>query len=266
MTVFVTANSTNHLTITPRHALVCGILLASAASTAHAMLPTPTNAQNEPVSGQLVSAAAAQANAQTAAPVVSTATPAQAVAAAQANRPPINTQIVRTPNTTAPAAASQMPANTQTVSGTVGGNALSANVGSVGSSTFIANSQDVATAIYAYLVQADGSLAPLNATSAIKSGDVIEYHGYFTNRSPDRIRTMTAMMSIADGMELVGNLSPSFAFASIDGSRFARMPIKASVNGVVQELPLSYYKGLRWDIEDVGLNGTAVVKYRAKMK
>lgn len=107
-------------------------------------------------------------------------------------------------------------------------------------------------------------LVPVNLSTAVKSGDVLEYQGLFTNQG-ERVRSMDVTLSIADGLELIGGLSPEFAHASADGSRFVRMPIRARINGEVQVLPLSYYKALRWTLEDVGIGGTAVVKYRAKV-
>lgn len=110
------------------------------------------------------------------------------------------------------------------------------------------------------------SLVPVNVGTPVKSGDILEYQGLFTNQGADRVRSMEVTLSIADGLELVGGVSPQFAQASIDGSRFVRMPIRANIGGVIQELPLSQYKALRWTVEDLGLNGTAVVKYRARVK
>jgi hypothetical protein len=44
------------------------------------------------------------------------------------------------------------------------------------------------------------------------------------------------------------------------------MPLRGNVNGQNQEIPLGYYKAVRWDIEGVGLNDTVMVQYRAKVK
>ncbi|OPH37859.1 hypothetical protein B5J93_07635 [Moraxella equi] len=110
------------------------------------------------------------------------------------------------------------------------------------------------------------TLTPINAGTPIKSGDILEYQGLFTNNSSERVRSMDVTLSIADSLELVGGIHPRFPHATIDGSRFVRSPIRANVGGQVQELPLSDYKALRWTLEDIGLGGTSVVKYRAKVK
>ncbi|MDO4699481.1 MAG: hypothetical protein Q4A69_02185 [Moraxella sp.] len=128
----------------------------------------------------------------------------------------------------------------------------------------------LAPVVNVFVVKTDASgaetLVPVNAGVAVKSGDVLEYQGLFTNQSHDRVRKAEVTLSIGQGLELVGGVSPQFAHATIDGSRFVRMPIRANVNGQIQELPLSRYKALRWTIEEVGIGATAVVKYRAKLK
>lgn len=124
--------------------------------------------------------------------------------------------------------------------------------------------------VNAFVVKTDATgqetLLPVNVGTPVKAGDVLEYQALLTNHSPDRVRQAEVTLSIASGLELVGGISPEFAHASIDGSRFVRMPIRANVNGQIQVLPLSRYKALRWTVEELGIGATAVVKYRAKIK
>lgn len=128
----------------------------------------------------------------------------------------------------------------------------------------------IATVVNAFVVTTNPVgqevLTPVNATTIVKSGDVLEYQGLFTNQGKDRVRKAEVTLEIADGLELIGGVSPQFAHASNDGHRFVRMPIRVKVAGQTQELPLSRYKALRWTVEDLGIGGTAVVKYRAKVK
>lgn len=124
--------------------------------------------------------------------------------------------------------------------------------------------------INAFLVVRDASgnetLRPLTITDGVSRGDVVEYQGLYTNYDTNRVRKMTVTLGIPEGTELVGSVEPTIVRASIDGSRFVNMPIRTSVNGQAQELPLSYYKALRWTVEDVGIGATAVVKYRVRIK
>ncbi|WP_169393214.1 MULTISPECIES: hypothetical protein [Psychrobacter] len=132
------------------------------------------------------------------------------------------------------------------------------------------NAQAVATKITASLLSVDANgretLVPVTASTRLQAGNIIEYQGYFTNTNPDRVRKMTVTMSIPEQVELLGNVSPDFAFASTDSANFARMPLRGQVNGQTQEIPLQYYQALRWDLEGVGLNDTVMVKYRARVK
>ncbi len=140
------------------------------------------------------------------------------------------------------------------------------NSGAVGST-----SQAISTKTVAIAVKSNGQgqleLTPADASTQLKSGDMIEYRTYLTNNSSDRVRAMTVTSKIPDGFELVGNVYPDTqTYASIDDRQFNRFPLRGQVGGQMQEIPLQYYKQLRWTLEGVGLNETAVVGYRLKKR
>ena len=132
------------------------------------------------------------------------------------------------------------------------------------------SAQAVNSKITASLISVDANgqevLAPVNANTRLQSGNVLEYQGYFTNTNADRVRKMTVTMSIPEQVELLRTVSPEFPYGSADGNTFARMPLRGKVDNQLQEIPLKYYKAVRWDLEGVGLNDTVVVKYRARVK
>jgi len=132
------------------------------------------------------------------------------------------------------------------------------------------SAQAVNSKITASLISVDANgqevLAPVNASTRLQSGNVLEYQGYFTNTNADRVRKMTVTMSIPEQVELLRTVSPEFPYGSADGTTFARMPLRGKVDNQLQEIPLKYYKAVRWDLEGVGLNDTVVVKYRARVK
>lgn len=111
-------------------------------------------------------------------------------------------------------------------------------------------------------------LSPVNAQTRLASGNIVEYRGYLTNNSPDRIRNMKVTMNIPANMELVStsDVEPTRAFGSMDGANFQYMPLKTNMNGVRQNLPMAYYKAIQWDVPGLGLNEVAMVKYRLKVK
>lgn len=132
------------------------------------------------------------------------------------------------------------------------------------------NAQAVNSKITASLVSVDANgqevLVPVNANTRLQSGNVVEYQGYFTNTNADRVRKMTVTMSIPEQVELLRTVSPDFPYGSADGNTFARMPLRGRVDNQLQEIPLKFYKAVRWDLEGVGLNDTVAVKYRARVK
>ncbi|MGI9339488.1 MAG: hypothetical protein ACR2PP_02510 [Psychrobacter sp.] len=144
--------------------------------------------------------------------------------------------------------------------------ALNAN----NSSNANSNAQAVNTKITASLVGVDANgnetLVPVTAETRLQSGNILEYQGYFTNTNADRVRKMTVTMSIPEQVELLRTVSPDFPYGSADGTSFARMPLRSRVDNQLQEVPLKYYKAIRWDLEGIGLNETVAVKYRARVK
>lgn len=149
-------------------------------------------------------------------------------------------------------------------------NSPSALQSSAFSNSSSSNAQAVNTKITASLISVDANgneaLVPVTADTRLQSGNILEYQGFFTNTNADRVRKMTVTMSIPEQVELLGGVMPEFPYGSVDGNSFARMPLRGNVNGQSQEIPLGYYKAVRWDIEGVGLNDTVVVQYRAKVK
>lgn len=122
------------------------------------------------------------------------------------------------------------------------------------------------TKITASLVGADGTLIPVTPQTKLATGNIVEYHGYITNTSPERVRTMKVTMPIPANMELVGKPSPEPVYGSNNGVQFNYMPTKISIGGVIQDAPMSYYKSVRWDIAGLGLNEVAEVKYQVRVK
>jgi len=132
------------------------------------------------------------------------------------------------------------------------------------------SAQAVNSRITASLVSVDANgqevLVPVDTNTRLQSGNVLEYQGYFTNTNADRVRKMTVTMSIPEQVELLKTVAPEFPYGSVDGSNFARMPLRTKVDNQLQDVALKYYKAVRWDLEGVGLNDTVAVKYRARVK
>ena len=160
-------------------------------------------------------------------------------------------------------ASAMLPTPEQAVDGSV---AVQASANQGGNSS----AQAVKSKITASLVSTDANgqevLVPVDESTRLQSGNVLEYQGYFTNTNADRVRKMTVTMSIPEQVELMKTVSPEFPYGSVDGNNFSRMPLRTRVNNQLQDVELKHYKAVRWDLEGVGLNDTVAVKYRARVK
>lgn len=160
-------------------------------------------------------------------------------------------------------ASAMLPTPEQAVDG-------SATVQATANQAGNSSAQAVNSKITASLVSTDANgeevLVPVNESTRLQSGNVLEYQGYFTNTNADRVRKMTVTMSIPEQVELMKTVSPEFPYGSVDGNSFSRMPLRTRVNNQLQDVDLKYYKAVRWDLEGVGLNDTVAVKYRARVK
>ncbi len=105
-----------------------------------------------------------------------------------------------------------------------------------------------------------------NGASTFQAGDILEYRSYITNNMPNRIRSMQVTMSIPSDVELIGHTVPEFAMGSLDQSRFYPVPLQTQRDGMIQNIALSKYQALRWQVEDLDLGETATLSYRARVK
>lgn len=124
-------------------------------------------------------------------------------------------------------------------------------------------SQGVSVSMAAFLVDSMGNLSPITQGNTVRAGDVVEYQVYYTNTTGEHIRSVQVDLDLA-GLVFLGQASPMGGFASTDGVHFGRMPLRANIGGAIQEVPSAQYRNLRWVLEDIAIDGTAVVKFRAK--
>ncbi|MBS9779542.1 MAG: hypothetical protein KGV51_02845 [Moraxellaceae bacterium] len=121
----------------------------------------------------------------------------------------------------------------------------------------------------AYLVkmlEGQESLLPITADIQLQTGDVLAYKTTVHNNSSDRIESMQVTLSIPQEVVLIGNTSPEYVLASLNERDFYPAPLQTQRNGVMENIALSNYKGLRWTVKNLGLAESTTVSYRAKMK
>lgn len=124
--------------------------------------------------------------------------------------------------------------------------------------------QDVQSTLHAFLFEGD-TLSPITPDTPLKAGDIIEYHAYISNHTKERIRSVNVSFDIPAGVELIEGFSPMVSSASLDGNRFFPAPLRVNIDGQTQPIPLSQYKALQWRVQDIGIDGVAIVKFRVKL-
>jgi uncharacterized repeat protein (TIGR01451 family) len=121
--------------------------------------------------------------------------------------------------------------------------------------------------VHRIVVEADGREAAAPA-SAAKPGDVLEYAATLHNGGAGTARGLSATLPLPTGTEFVfGSARPASALASVDGQRFAAMPLTRTVrlaDGTSHEelVPVREYRFLRWAPADLPASGELSVRAR----
>ncbi len=112
----------------------------------------------------------------------------------------------------------------------------------------------------------------LTAADSGKPGDYVEYSGTYRNAGPRAADKLVATLPVPAGTTFVaGSADPApRAQASIDGVRFAPMPLMRAVrqaDGTTRQepVPLSDYRFVRWELGTLAPGADAVVKLRVQI-
>lgn len=118
---------------------------------------------------------------------------------------------------------------------------------------------------------ANGAEQRLPADS-VRPGDILEYRAVYRNRGSVSARNVQATLPIPHGgLEYLPSAThPRTVRASLDGKRFARLPLMRSVtlaHGMkeLRPVPLSEYRFLRWDLGDIAAGRSATVSSRMRL-
>jgi uncharacterized repeat protein (TIGR01451 family) len=96
----------------------------------------------------------------------------------------------------------------------------------------------------------------LVTTEAVHPGDVVEYRATYSNQGEDAVHGLTATLPIPDGTVYLPTTAVERVDASTDGVHFAPVPLVRQVVGPdgrlrMEEVPLSEYRALRWQIGEL---------------
>lgn len=93
-----------------------------------------------------------------------------------------------------------------------------------------------------------------SAADKVKPGDVVEYRASYANVSKVPVSGLSATLPVPKGMEyLKDSARPATVLATVDGKLYQPVPLKHKVKDktgkeVVQLVPLSDYRSLRWGV------------------
>ena len=117
---------------------------------------------------------------------------------------------------------------------------------------------------------ADGNESRVPAQN-IKPGETLEYLVRYTNKGAAPVNQLMVTLPIPPGLELVAQTDqPRAMLASTDGVAFDAMPLKRKVKKVdgreqLEEVPLTEYRALRWQVGQLGAGKTVQFVARAKV-
>lgn len=121
------------------------------------------------------------------------------------------------------------------------------------------------------VVIVNGQEKQLPADSA-QPGDLLEYRAEYRNNAKTPATQVKATVPVpAQGLEyLPGSASPQAVSASVDGRRFAPMPLTRAVTlpdgrRETRPVPLAEYRYLQWNLGELAPGASAVVKAHMKV-
>lgn len=103
-------------------------------------------------------------------------------------------------------------------------------------------------------------------------GETLEYRAVYHNEGSSEARNLAATLPIPLGTTyLPGSASPGRVEASLDGRRFAAVPLTRLVRGpdgreVVREVPVSEYRALRWPLGSLASRQSRAVTARVRIQ
>ncbi len=120
-------------------------------------------------------------------------------------------------------------------------------------------------------IAADGKELAQTAET-VKPGDLIEYRVAYVNRGLSSVNNLIVTLPIPRGLDYVGLTDqPRAVLASTDGVKFEAIPLKRTVRRadgteVVENVPLSEYRALRWPASTLAAGKTQTFTARATVQ
>lgn len=141
-----------------------------------------------------------------------------------------------------------------------------------GTNVFAAETRAVDVRLQAFqVVSQDKGAETLVPALEADIGDTIEYQITYQNQGKDVARAVAATLPVPEGAMryLAGSAAPKAVQASVDGKTFAPLPLTREVvrKGlrIVERVPASEYRFLRWDLGDLAPGQAITVTSRMRV-
>lgn len=137
---------------------------------------------------------------------------------------------------------------------------------------YSADSKDVVVELLAkkVIMGTDGKERYSSAEKATP-GEIIEYTALYKNRGSNEVKNLQGTLPVPQGMEyLPGTARPEKVNASLDGKKFAPVPLKRKVrlpNGKEEQrdVPYNEYRYIGWDLANLPAGQTMTVSARMRL-
>jgi uncharacterized repeat protein (TIGR01451 family) len=128
----------------------------------------------------------------------------------------------------------------------------------------------VTVTLTAHKVERQSGKDVLRAADAASPGDLIEYHARYRNATDREVREVAATLPVPAGLEYVANTAaPGRVLASLDGRNYSPVPLMRRVQRagreVVEAVPASEYRYLRWPLGTLGPRADRTVRARMRV-
>lgn len=143
--------------------------------------------------------------------------------------------------------------------------------GSLLATSALAQANPVTSNLVARRVDTVDGKQVLVPADSVKPGDVVEYATTYRNTSNRPVEKLVANVPVPNGTTFVaGSASPAAAQASLDGARYAAVPLTRAVrlpDGTTrqQAVPLADYRFIRWEIGALAAGAETTVRMRVRV-
>ena len=120
------------------------------------------------------------------------------------------------------------------------------------SSMVYANENPLSAQMKVFQVNVDkNTQKELKTTDQVKPNQVLEYQVTYSNQSNSSLKALKLNLPLPAYVSYTGKNTPKNTYASTDGVHFAKAPLTRIENGKKVNVPLSEYRALQWQVDEL---------------